>query len=114
MSVDMYCANLSQRCVRDWTTAQQLGTWCTTDGGTANHESVYIQQDCDGFNFVYLVGLDNGIYYYYDPHSGLLVGVGSSGGTSDGKFCIAGTGPQQPPGVQCGDAGATRVCGPIN
>jgi hypothetical protein len=111
-SIDEYCAGLSQRCVRDWATAQQPSTWCTNDGGTTNHESVFIQADCDGFDFVYLVGFDNGIYYYYDPQSGQLVGVGSAIGAPEGNFCLAGTGPPHPPGVLCGDGGATRVCGP--
>jgi hypothetical protein len=73
---------------------------------------VYIRTDCDGFDFVYLVGTDNGIYYYYDPQSGQLVGVGSAVGTPEGSFCLAGVAPPRPVGVQCGDGGVTPVCGP--
>ena len=109
-NLDSYCGT---HCVRDWATAQQAATWCVRgDGGTANNESVYIRTGCDGFNFVYLGGTDNGTYYYYDPQSGQLVGVGNAVGTPDGRFCRAGIGPTQPLWIQCGDSGATPVCGP--
>jgi hypothetical protein len=108
-SLDAYCGT---HCVRDWATAQQPSTWCTTDAGTANNESVIIRTDCDGLNFVYLVGTDNGTYYYYDPQSGQLVGVGSAVGSNTGNFCLAGVAPSPSPSVQCGDGGATPVCGP--
>jgi hypothetical protein len=108
-SLDSYCGT---HCVRDWATAQQAATWCVGDGGTANNESVYIRTGCDGLNFVYLGGTDNGTYYYYDPQSGQLLGVGNAVGRPDGSFCRAGTVPPQPAGVQCGDGGAMPVCGP--
>ena len=115
-SIDSFCGAQSTACVRDWSLAQQPSTWCSrqTDGGAIgpNGESVFIQADCDGFNFVYLVGVDNGTYFYYDPRSGQLVGVGGAVGSPGGKFCIAGVGPAEPPGVLCGDGGATKVCGP--
>jgi hypothetical protein len=109
-SLDSYCGT---HCVSDWATAQHAATWCVGDGGTANNESVYIRTGCAGFNVVYLVGTDNGTYYYYDAQSGVLVGIGNTVGRPDGSFCRAGTTPLQPPGVQCGDGGATPVCGPF-
>jgi hypothetical protein len=117
-SIDSFCAAQSTACIRDWALAAQPSTWCSrqADGGATgpNNESVFIQADCDGFNFVYLVGLDNGMYFYYDPKGGQLVGVGGAVGSPDGKFCIAGVAPASPPGVLCGDAGATKVCGPTS
>jgi len=107
--LDVYCGT---RCVQDWATAQKPSTWCTTDGGTANNESVYIVTGCDGLDFVYLVGTDNGTYYYYSSQTGQLVGVGNAVGSPSGNFCRAGATPQFPAGLQCGDGGATALCGP--
>jgi hypothetical protein len=73
---------------------------------------VYIVTGCDGFNFVYRVGTDNGTYDYYDPQNGQLVGIASAVGMPGGGFCVAGGGPASPPVLQCGDGGATPVCGP--
>jgi hypothetical protein len=108
-SIDSYCGS---DCVRDWATAREASTWCVGDGGTASNESVYIFAGCDGFNYVYLAGIDNGTYYYYDMQSGQLVGVGNAIRRPDGSYCRAGTVPSQTPGAQCRDGGTTPVCGP--
>ena len=77
------------------------------DGGTEHNEDVYVRTSCDGYNVVFIVGVDYSVHYLYDAQSGQLVGIGSSF-----QQCVAGRGPAQPPSVHCGEGAMTPVCGP--
>jgi hypothetical protein len=113
-SVDAYCARQSEKCVRDWATAQLATTWCTDDAGALPYDSVNLRPDCSGFDFVLTTGTDTGVVYIYEAGSGSLVGIASEG---NGNSCIAGDVPALLLGQECymrqahlcGSIGATQV-----
>jgi hypothetical protein len=91
-------------CDMDWATAQDPATWCTSGkSGNETYEtgalSVAIASHCDGLDIVELGYPDAVVSYFYDPQTGVLVGM--SGGSPEGYGCFG----RAPPVEDCADAG---------
>jgi hypothetical protein len=110
-SVADFCSDPSRMAMCDWTTAQQLSTWCEADAGVATGESVTISKGCGGFNVVAdVVFVDVVSFWYYSPSSGKLVGAVGTPLNGDDS-CIAGTVPAQAATSLCAEVGAMVSCG---